>query len=325
MSDASPASTLHVAFVLTSNGRDIYTQRARLAIASLRLVHPDARITLACDTATAKAPDLARSGLLEQTDELLQVDTPDGAPAFRSRFVKTSLPTRIAGPFLFLDLDVLVRAPLQAVRTTGADVAAVLNHCTADPRRQVGKPDRAILQAMGWSHREGQYLNTGVIHFSGTAACKAFAEQWHQRWLASSATTGNHLDQPAFNSALLVMPGVTRHVLPDAFNAQVRRNLWSHRGAAVWHFYSAKEEPFTGFDAEAERLKRGAVLDLDRVMKLMRAAHPWKVDGPLDRAVLAHAFRQGFMPARCRLWLQGHRWRAAGAFVRWVWNSVFRR
>jgi hypothetical protein len=297
-------------FALTSAGRDIFSAMTRIAMASLRLTNPLARVTVACDPETDAAVRRASDPILDEVDTWLPLDAPGGTPTFRNRFVRTRLREVIEGPYLYLDGDVLVRGDISEVFALDVDVAAAANHSRTLRHEQISPGDAAILKAMGWEARPDVYLNAGVMYLNDTAAALRFCAEWHSRWLASGSVSPRHVDQPAMNSALAaVMPRLA--VLPPRLNAQFRNVVSVARDAVIWHYYdSGLRAPETGFGALARAVAAGTPLDTQRVAALVRRPHPWRHATPMDDFAAARILTRGHFNGWEGHWLNRSVWSA---------------
>ena len=235
----------------------------------------------------------ARDPLIAEVDDWLIVDAPPGDSGFRNRFVKTSLRGLLNGPFLFLDSDIFVRGDLSEIFTFDTDIAGARNHSRQAFAEQVWEQDSATLQAMGWTIRTDVYINGGVLLWNDTPSAGRFGAEWHRRWLLSSQARRNCRDQPALNSALhATEPRLT--VLSDRYNAQLKISLNVVDGASVWHYYSsACDPPHTRFEQLATDLMSGKKLRLERVARMVAAAHPWRRATSVDDWVAARVMRRG--------------------------------
>jgi hypothetical protein len=277
---------MRVIYVVSSAGRDFYSALTRVSVASLRLTNPRVRIDLVCDAVSESAMRAVSDPLLDELDSVIVSDAPQGEATFRNRFVKTRLRLTIDGPFLFLDSDLLMRAPLDEIFETKADVAGAPNSSKDAIAEQIWSGDQDALDAMGWSGRPDVYVNGGVLFFQDSEPARQFSEEWHKRWLLSYERGHSYRDQPALNSALAaVRPRL--HVLPHRFNAQFRTEPRVAAEAAVWHYYASTEaEPTTLFELMVLDLLRRDTLDKGRVEEMIRSSHPWRRD-PLYRFVQA--------------------------------------
>jgi hypothetical protein len=263
-----------VVYVITSAARGLYASMTRISAASVRLTNPGCTITLACDVTSATAMKSGDDSLLDEVDEFLTFETPEGNPVFRSRFIKTSLRNRIDGSFLFLDSDTLVRKNVEGLCLIDCDIAAARNHSEDAVSEQIWEGDAAIVRLMGWHTPEDAYVNSGVVFYHDTPGAHRFGEDWHRMWLAGYHRTDRYLDQPAFNAAL-VNSGVKLAILPHEFNAQIklRTDIYD---AAIWHYYaSLNHQPLTVFETLVQRLLSGQEIKTREIEGMVRSKRPW--------------------------------------------------
>jgi hypothetical protein len=263
-----------VVYVVTSAGRDLHSSMTRVSAASVRLTNPGCTITLACDSRSATAMKSSDDPLLKEVDEFLSFDTPEGDRVFCNRFIKTSLRNRVDGSFLFLDSDTFVRKKLNGLNLIDCDIAAARNHSASTISEQIWEEDAATVRLMGWQTRNDAYLNGGVMLFQDTPSAHQFAEDWHRMWLDACQITDRYRDQPALNAAL-ANSGVKLAILPDEFNAQIKRRVSIH-DAVIWHYYaSVNDEPLTAFEALVQRVLSGQGIRTTEIEEMVRSKHPW--------------------------------------------------
>ncbi|WLD12417.1 hypothetical protein [Planctellipticum variicoloris] len=312
---------MQVVYAVTSGGGDMYSAMTHVSAASVRLSNPSARIVVACDVVTAGSLKAAKSPLVDEVDQLLVCETPDGDATFRNRFVKTRLRNVVDGAFLFLDSDTLVRGDLTPVFEMQCDIAGTRNHSLQTFREQIWEADLKVLDELAWRTRDTIYVNGGVLLYQDTVVAHEFGKMWHDLWLESSRRSGGYRDQPALNAAIL-RSGVDLAVLDDKYNAQIRRNLAAGRGAVVWHYYSSAElAAITEFEVEVGRIADGASLDVQRIRRLMSSEHPLRRRSWLDDWFAGRMMRRAEISEIDQLWLTGRR----GQFLRRKTGEILRR
>jgi hypothetical protein len=328
--DMTSSDKRHYVFSLTSAGRDAYSLMTRAAIVSLRDSNPNAWITLACDTVSHARLESTSDPVLADADAILPIQAHRSEASFRSRFVKTSIGHSIAGPFLFLDADTLVRRHLGSLdaHTAGADIAVAANNCGEDLASQLPSGSTEILARNGWRPPAAGYYNSGVIWFGGTPASHEFSREWHRRWLQSSAA-GDHYDQPAFN-AVLADSDLSFRELPLTYNAQFKRKPSVATEAAIWHYFASfRQSPAAardGFRAITEIENylfgslRGTEMDPARVLEIARRPFPWIQRSKIDRIIVGQLCKQHHSLSKAAVfWLQGRR---AKAIRRWITQTI---
>lgn len=284
-----------IVFALTSPGLDFYSAMTRVAIASLRITNPCAKVVVAVDHKTNKAVNALGDPIIAEVDEWVMIETPDGADTFRNRYVKISLREVLTGPFLFLDSDILVRGPLAEIFALDVDLAGARNHSRINVDEQIWSEDAKAIEALGWSTRPDVYINGGVIFYGDTDGARRFAAEWMRRWLDSSDKTGRYRDQPALNSALrAVVPRL--FVLEDRYNAQFITTPAAIKDAALWHYYSSRNaKPHTTFELLVRDLVSGKSLNQKKLHAAIKSPHPWRSQiifdaWAADRVIQQNAF-----------------------------------
>ena len=307
-------------FAVTSSGRDLYSAMTRIAAASMRVSNPGVRLVVACDAQTDAALRRTQDPVLTEVDDWVVVTTPDGAPDFRNRFVRTRLRATIDGPFLFLDSDVLVRGDVSELFNLDVDLAGAPNLSRLERREQIGREESGLLALMGWDVDPDVYLNAGVLFINDTEAAHLCCTDWHARWLLSSAISPLLRDQPAMNAAIrATQPRVA--VLPARFNAQFRNTISVIPGAVVWHYYASVRHPaHTRFELLARAVADGAALDVRTIRSLIRSPHPWRRATPIDDFAAARILRRDRFDGWAALWLR----REFGPAIRRRSRELFR-
>ena len=262
-------------YCLTSRGRDSFSVMTRISIASLRLFNAGAVVVLIVDSDSLQRLQEAGDPLLDCVDRIVPVQLGSAPDRVRSRMLKIQTRQLVQGRFVFLDGDTLVRGSLGLLFRIGEDVGAVVNHCAGVPMDQVGVGDRAVIEAMGWTWKFGQYCNSGVIAFNDTHGSAAIGTLWSRLWHEGLLKTGVHVDQPAFNHAL-AESGARFSVLSPGYNAQLTVRPLSVLGASVWHYYSsAPNQSKTDHGQLVASVVAGRDFELEDVRRLARAIHPW--------------------------------------------------
>src|SRR5512144_701405 len=114
-------------YVLTTRGRDDFADMTYASVAFLRYAHPEAEIICLCDAASHRALRAARHPLLEAVDRAEPVETPEGPPGYRNRFVKTRMRQILEGDFIYFDADTVAVDRVDEMLTCPAPVAAIPN------------------------------------------------------------------------------------------------------------------------------------------------------------------------------------------------------
>jgi|688.fasta_scaffold241724_1 hypothetical protein len=265
----------HVVYAVTSVSNDYYSAMTRVSITSLRHFNPQCHVTIALDSESLENLSSKKDPLLNEADSVLEVSTPEGCPQFRNRFVKTSLTNHIAGPFLFMDSDTLVRSDVSEIFRPIADIQGCLNHSHVNPTWQINKSDIHTLALMNWATWKSQYINGGLIYYSGSEKSHNLGKLWHSNWLASFSKTGSPKDQPALNAALASL-NPSFNLLPIRFNAQIKINSLCALNAVIWHYYSSFDSPpITHVEALINQASNGFSSFKDDVVRIAKMETPW--------------------------------------------------
>ncbi len=266
---------MNTVYVIASVGRDSYTAMARISIASLRWSNSNARIVVVCDRQSDQLIRAANDPILGEVDEWLAYKTPPGDGSFRSKFLKSSLRQRMSGPFLFLDVDTIVRDDLSFLFQVAGDIAGAPNHSREEFARQVWAGDQAILSAMQWSTRDTFYVNSGVLLASESEGAHRVYQLWHDHWQRQQTRLHDSRDQPSLNTAIRESD-IYCERLDCRYNAQIGANPLSMRDAAVWHYYYSLNYQAHSFIEELiQRVIQTQQVDTERLRNLMEAQRLW--------------------------------------------------
>jgi hypothetical protein len=311
-----------IAFVVTTSGNDYFSLMTRLALASLRLTNPAARILVCCDQPSKDAMQRVDDRLLLEADEVLAFDTPPGTPEFRNRFVKTNLRNLITEKFLFLDSDILVRGDLAPLFDITADIAGSRNHSRLLLKDQIWSADEQVLKVMNWQVRNDVYVNGGVLFFNETQAAYSVTTRWHQNWLAGFHQHKNYRDQPALNNGIFETQAKLE-VLPDSYNAQFKRNIPVASNAIVWHFYaSANSKPITGFEVLLSQACKTNSISQEAVLSLIQRNHPWKQESIMDGWMAARIAKVKKIEPWVEAWLAGNKAEATQGMLKYLFTRM---
>jgi len=266
---------MQIVYVVTSSGRDIYSAMTRVSVASIRLTNPQIKVTGVCDAETDRAMRSGKDPLLDEVDEWVAFETPPGPPAFRNRFLKTSLRGRIGGPYLFLDSDTIIRDDISPVFKMPGDLAAAPNHSRdVDPEKVFGC-DSAVLDEMNWMISPMIYVNGGVLWVTQSEGAHRFYRLWHEKWRLAHQHLNNYRDQPALNSALFES-GVVCTILSHRYNAQIKMEPSKARDAAIWHYYSSEQGNDTNsIDRLVQTAAISGSIDITRLRALIQSQAIW--------------------------------------------------
>src|SRR5262249_34810753 len=175
-----------VVYVLATEGRDYYSATTQISVESIRISNPSLRVVVVADALSGRALKNSCYPLLNEIDELVIYDTPEGNKEYCSRHLKTRLRNLIEGPFLFIDSDTLVRGDLSPIFSLDTDIAAAGNGSRDEFSEQLYEPDARTMALMKWPVSKQTFLNGGVLFYNDTANARRFASLWHQKWLEAA-------------------------------------------------------------------------------------------------------------------------------------------
>jgi hypothetical protein len=305
--DTQNSKLIHVVYVLTSSGKDIYADMNLISLRSLRYSNPNAKITLVCDINTVQSLETCKHPILQEANQTISVKTLDQPASFRNRFIKTSLREHLSGDFLYLDADTVIRGDLTPIFNLKTSFAAAPNHSGSGDPAEMPFDEKENFDLLGWALPTQYYVNGGVLFFADTPDSYRFCQLWHQKWLASVEKRGSFRDQPSLNSAI-ADSGVSFSWLPHRFNAQVDVRPIYAKDATVWHLYSSngKIAMKTVFDQYIYRLQKGKNVTFSQIQSLCEQQHPWQANNLVDwwciKGLLSY---EGFLEVDSlkRLWM----------------------
>jgi hypothetical protein len=266
-------------YSLVDGAEGKYSRMARVSIALLRRVYPEAQIVLMVDQSTARGMKERGEPLLSEVHEVREVDVSgNGGAAFRSRFVKTMAPQIVRGPLVMLDVDALPLRRLDRLVKSRADLTGVVDRVPTIPVDHFTEGWVAqIYQQMGWGTVERPYFSSGVLKLGDSAPAWRLRREWHEIWRQCSEVTGDHQDQPALNAAIQ-RSRVRVKNLPLSYNAVVDAAPCYGRGARVMHF--SPNQPGGGRGESlmsylVRQLEETGRIDWLQVEKARRCGSPW--------------------------------------------------
>lgn len=248
---------------------------ARLSAASLRISNPRARVIIVCDSETNRALQHAKDPLPGDADEWLVCDTPPGDGAFRSKYLKTSLRNRLSGPFLFVDVDTIVRDDIAPIFQSPGEIAGAPNHSREQISKQIWAGDQTMLDEMKWAIRPTFYMNSGVMLATESEEAHRLYRVWHEKWQTSQRQLQDSRDQPSLNAAIRET-NVDCTRLAVRFNAQIGANPVIVRDAAIWHYNSSLEwQDYSHIDELVRRTAQTGTVDFAGLKVLMTSQVLW--------------------------------------------------
>jgi len=310
------------AYVITSDGQDIFADMALVSMLSVRATNTQASVSLVCDAQSAAALKRCQHRILNVCGNFVSVDTPAGDATFRNRWIKTQLCRYVPGPALYVDADMLVRGSLASLPALAPELGVVANHNQADFAEQIWKEDADFLGRMGWPRSFPFYANGGLQFYQPCIGTERFYERWHSLWLQGVEATGRLRDQPSLNTAISEScVSVTR--LPEKFNLQLRATKCGVSTALVWHFWAAIELEDSAFRRLLEAAPAVSLSELDRrVRRVIARPYPYpnqdflgrRIGRKIEQAQTVSTFERTWLTDRkaaLRFWAGGVRARLA--------------
>ena len=241
-----------VCYVLAEkDGKRQFYNQMMISIASLRYRVFTGRVYVVTDDRTASRLTGEQRGELEKYEaKVITVDAPeDFSAAERSRYLKTSLRTRVTGDFLYLDSDTIFadRLPEQVSK---AELALALEQYDSLRSRtaEEAAPEcfsfRVRKEYMQCGYDDSKirvFYNGGVIWSRDTEKSRLFFRKWHEAWLAGREK-GILLDQPSLNETNRLM-GDPIEMLDGIWNVQVTRP-YSQKyidRAIILHYFNVRQ------------------------------------------------------------------------------------
>lgn len=321
---------MKIVYVVTGSGGNKYSVMTRISIATLRISNPAVEIVIATDQDSLQSMKVKEDRLLVDADHVLEIATPAGSSAFKSRFIKTRLGMEIKGLFVFLDSDTVVRKKLDFQYDADFAIAAARNHSRYKLSEQIWEGDLAVFNKMNWEVPPADYLNSGVILYSGTNESRRLSERWHSAWMKTYECTGAHQDQPSLNH-LLYTEDFPFYILPNPFNAQIKSRLhfvnyqtnpeknekldWD---AVIWHYFMSENQKIhiTAFEILVQKVFENGTLADEAIQQLIRAKHPWIRESVFDDLVAKRISTIPRLKGLTLTWLEGKRREAITAWFK---------
>jgi hypothetical protein len=311
-----------VVFCLSGQAFDFYCTMTRVAISTVRVSNPISYIYLVCDHKTYESLSALSDPLLLEVNEVKVIDIQGGDSVYKSRFLKTSLGNVIDGPFLFLDSDIVVRREFNFEFLPEIDLAACRNHSRVEINEQISKSDFDALTNLGGSLGQLDYVNSGVLFFSGTDLSKEISSEWHKVWLENYKKTGFVADQPSLYFVL--SSGKFKiQILPETYNAQIYTRFWFFSdysvldchgspidyNSIIWHYNASLYTKvwYTTFESLVMKLLVTRVFNKSDINRLVSDNFPWIRRDYLDDLVYWRMRKTPIITELYRSWIIGKR------------------
>lgn len=211
-------------YVLTGNGLEPaarYVRGLSLSVQSLRRFHPDAVVHCLCDSTLYRELVATRHPLGRMVDHLVECPDAVGGPVHRSRWIKTSLRSRLEGRFVYLDADSVVAGSLDRLAQMSAGLGITLDAFFPDAAGQFPAWLRPHYRRLGWPPTE-RYYSGGILCVDDTPALQRLFGAWHEGW-HQTVRIGLVIDQPSLNRAIQ-REEPDLELLPETYNFLVGRD-----------------------------------------------------------------------------------------------------
>jgi len=211
-------------YVLTSTPNDIYYEQFLLSAASLKLIMPDAKTVLLCDSKTKDTLTGNRREYEKLVSKTITVEAPDNLNQIEvSRWVRTSMRRLVQGDFLFLDGDTIVTDDLSSISEMNISFAACLDKHSLIDRHAKSKNIIEMDKKLGFnSHLSNRHYNGGVLFCADTSETHKIFDRWHELWHFSKSKNIVR-DQPSLNMAIYENISVFTE-LDGTWNCQIAYN-----------------------------------------------------------------------------------------------------
>lgn len=230
-----------IVYVLVSNERDCYLEQALVSVYSLRLYNPNANLLLLVDEETSKTLlNGIRKQILNYISQLVVIDVPrEFTNLQKSRYIKTSLRSRISGDFLFIDCDTIISGDLKDIDNLSCDIAAVPDRHLTIKYIWMKSIIKKWASLLDWKYSEDNYyFNSGVMFVKDSNVAHQFYNHWHLNW-GKYISEGINYDQPSLAKANELM-NFTICKLDDIWNCQINANgLPFLSTAKIIHYFAS--------------------------------------------------------------------------------------
>ncbi len=228
---------MKILYVLVSSDKDFYAEQALVSMMSARKLMPECYISLLLDSDTAKTLIGQRALIRDYVNEFKELDIDSSyTPMQKSRYLKTSMRSHIAGDFLYVDVDTVFAEALDH-SDFDKELMAVPDCHTAIESHPIKNWIDKTARHLSFKIDSLWHFNGGVLFAKDSPSVHDFFEEWHRLWLYS-VSKGVFIDQPALNMANENKKEMMCICKPF-YNAQV---LWSIRylsRAKIIHYFSS--------------------------------------------------------------------------------------
>lgn len=175
-------------YTLVSTEKDIYLEQAALSAYSVKKYSPNTKICLVVDNKTDMSIIGNRNILMKYIDEKVVVNLSDEyTNAEKSRILKTNLRNYVKGPYLFVDTDTIICAPLDNIDILlekGVSLAAVKDGHSSFQDMYFYELQIKRSKEIGWDlSKDTIHYNSGVMFVADNSLAHDFYNKWHENWL----------------------------------------------------------------------------------------------------------------------------------------------
>ena len=250
-------------YVVVSKGKDTYLEQTILSIESLRRTNPDGNITVLVDQGTAATLVGRRHKVYDVADEVKVVTCPEGYNnKLRSRYLKTTMYSHMAGDFVYIDGDTLVCGPMDDV-AGDYDIGGVPDRHFIFSKHPLKETLETNISPCGYRVYGDKYFNGGFMYVRRSERAERLFRLWEELWKASLLHAVSQ-DQPSLNEANYRMEGVI-HELSGIWNCQIsRHSSWLPylHDAKIIHYFASNEEGTVPYLLSDDDLLRHALDDV---------------------------------------------------------------
>ena len=211
-------------YTLTSTNNDIYYEQFFLSLASLKLVMPDAKVILLCDSKTKETLTGNRREYEKLVSRTITAEAPGDMNQIEvSRWVRTSMRRLVSGDFLFLDGDTVVTDDLSSISDMSIKFGACLDKHSLIDKHTKRENIIELDKRLGFnSHLSNRHYNGGVLFCADTQEVHKLIDRWHELWLFSRSKNITR-DQPSLNMAIHENQSLFTE-LDGTWNCQISHN-----------------------------------------------------------------------------------------------------
>ena len=252
MNNASYSYT--VCYILVDDKRLIFYNQLLISLFSLRKWNSLLPVVVLMDTDTEFIIRGTNSSELSDWNiSCISVSVPEKfSQKEKSRYLKTSLRSYLAGDILYVDTDTVIADALPKT-VSDADLAMVQDGnwsvCAdkADSINELYKStwrDQLLLKCGYTFNKNRPYFNTGVLWFRDNENMHLFFRKWHQEWL-NCKSKGVIYDQPSLNYLCSLTENRVGE-LDGSWNVQVSAPLSIRylEVAKIIHYYNNQESVY---------------------------------------------------------------------------------